>query len=261
MISTKHLVLVALCALPLTASAAPDSAGPKPAAPKRKGGKPRGLDRKAEAKKHIAAATKAHQAEMYDVALIELQAAYGLDPQPDLMYAIGQVQVKLNNCPEAIMSYEKFLESNPPQEPTDAANEAIKTCRDQIAAAQPPPPPPEPAPPPPPPPEHKKFYKDPIGDGLVVVGVGASVTGLVLYMGARSRLDDADGATTYAAAATIVEDAHSKRNIAAIVGGVGAVALSVGVWRWTRVGKSTESRVALVPHADGGAVVTWGGRF
>lgn len=241
----KQLAIVVLCALPLTAYA-----GPK---------------EKAEAKKHIDAATQAHQAGKYDVALTELQTAYTLDPQPDLMYAIGQVQVKLNNCPEAIQSYQKFLESKPGDEPAAAANEAIKTCQDQLAAAQPPPPPPPepvkpPPPPPPPKPTAKQFYQDPIGDGLVGVGVVAAVTGVIFYVSARGTLDDADKATTYAAQQSLVDDAHSKRTIAVVLGGVGVAALGVGVWRWMQVKSSGEQAVALVPRTDGG-MVAWTGRF
>lgn len=253
----KKLVLLLVCAVSLTASAAPRKGGGR--------GRPNkgAVNKKKEAKKHIDAATAAHEAEKYDVALVELQAAYEIDPQPDTMYAIGQVQVKLNNCPEAIMSYEKFLESNPGPEPAALANEKITTCREQLAAQQPPPPPPpDPQPlPPPPPPEGKAFYADPIGDGLVVVGVGASVVGVLFYMQARSSLADADTALTYADQRTIVEDARSKRNLAVIAGSVGVAAIGLGVWRWTSVGRSGEQhRVALVPRSDGG-MITWAGSF
>ena len=240
----KSLAIAVVCALPLAAYA-----GPK---------------EKAAAKKHIDAATEAHQAGKYDVALTELQTAYALDPQPDLMYAIGQVQVKLNNCPEAIQSYQKFLESKPGEEPAAAANEAIKTCQDQLAAAQPPPPPPpepvKPPPPPPPKPEPTQFYQDPLGDALVGVGVAAAVTGVIFYVGARGKLDDADKATTYAQQQTLVDDAHSKRTISLVLGGGGVAAIGVGGWRWMQVKTSGERAVALVPRTDGG-MLTWGGRF
>jgi tetratricopeptide (TPR) repeat protein len=252
----KHLAIVALCAFPLAAHAAPKRKG--------QGGKKQQKveAKKTEAKKHIAAATEAHQAEKYDVALTELQAAYDLDPQPDLLYAIGQVQVKLNNCPEAIMSYEKFLESKPATEPASAANEAITTCREQLAAQPPPPPPPDPVPQPAPPrpPESKPFYKDVLGDALVGVGVAAATGGVVFYLGARGKLDDAEKAATYAEHEKLVGEAKSQRNIAVLLGGVGVVAIGVGVWHWTRFGGGGEQRVALVPTTDGG-LVTWAGTF
>jgi tetratricopeptide (TPR) repeat protein len=249
----KHLLLVAaLCAVPSAALAGPSAKDKK------------------EAKKHIKAATQAHKQEKFDVALTELQAAYALDPQPDVLYAIGQVQVKLGNCPEAIMSYEQFLETTPAPEVADAANEAIRVCRDQLAAQQPPPQPPEanpqpvapPSPPPPPPaPEGKAFYSDVVGDVLVVGGAVAVVTGVSLYVSARGTIDDAEAAPTYAEQQSLVDDAHSKRMYAVIAGSVGVVAIGVGVWRFTRSGGGAEKpSVAVVPTTTGG-LVTFAGRF
>jgi len=248
----KHLLLLAaLCAVPSTAVAGPSA-----------------KDKKA-AKKHIKAATEAHKQEKFDVALTELQAAYALDPQPDMLYAIGQVQVKLGNCPEAIMSYEQFLETTPAPEVADAANEAIRVCRDQLAAQQPAPPPPETnpqpvAPPPPPPPpvaEGKAFYRDVLGDVLVVGGAVAVVTGVSLYVSARGTIDDAEAAPTYAEQQSLVDDAHSKRMYAVIAGSVGVVAIGVGVWRFTKGrGDAEKTSVAVVPTTTGG-LVTFAGRF
>jgi tetratricopeptide (TPR) repeat protein len=255
----KHLLLIAaLSAVPLTASAGPSA------------------KEKKAAKKHIKAATEAHQKEQFDVALTELQAAYALDPQPDLLYAIGQVQVKLGNCPEAIMSYEQFLETKPAPDVADAANEAIKVCRDQLAAQPPPPPPPDanpqpvappPAPPPAPASEGKAFYRDVVGDVLVVGGAVALVTGVSLYVSARGTIDDAENAPTYAEQQSLVDDAHSKRMYAVIAGSVGAVAIGVGVWRFTRSGGGSggnggaeKTSVAVVPTTTGG-LVTFAGRF
>ena len=239
----KHLVVVALIALPLVAFA-----GPK---------------EKKQAQNHIANATEAHQAGKYDVALTELQTAYSLDAQPDLLYAIGQVHVKLGRCDDAIASYEQFLATNPPAEPAAAATEAIDTCKAQLAAAQPPPPeptpPPEPAPPPPPPPEGKPFYTDVIGGALVGAGVVSLVVGGVMYGSAVSTLDDAEAAPTYGEHERLVDDARGKRNIGLVFGAVGVVALGVGVWRYVSY-SSEQSTVAVVPTTTGG-MVSWMGRF
>lgn len=248
----KHLLLIgALCAGPLTAMAGPSAKDKK------------------EAKKHIKAATAAHSKEQFDVALTELQAAYALDPQPDLLYAIGQVQVKLGNCPEAIMSYEQFIESKPAAEVADAANEAIRVCREQLAAQPPPPPPPDltpqPAPAPPPPatppaPEGKAFYSDVVGDVLVVGGAVGLVTGISLYVSARGTIDDAEQAPTYAEQQSLVDDAHGKRMYSVILGSVGVAAIGVGVWRFTKTRSTEKTSVALVPTTTGG-LVTFAGRF
>ena len=115
----KHLLVIALLALPVVAFA-----GPK---------------EKEQAQKHISKATEAHQAGKFDVALTELQAAYAIDPQPDLLYAIGQVHVKLGKCDDAVASYEKFLATKPPADAANSAKEAINTCKAQAQAPVPPP--------------------------------------------------------------------------------------------------------------------------
>jgi tetratricopeptide (TPR) repeat protein len=220
-----------------------------------------GPKEKAEAQKHIEKATQAHQGGKYDVALTELQAAYALDPQPDLLYAIGQVHVKLGKCDDAVASYEKFLATNPPAEPAAAATEAIETCK----AQSPPPPPPEPtpppapAPPPPPPaPEGKPFYTDKIGSALVGGGIVSLVVGVVFYSSAVSTLDDAEAATTYAEHEKLVDDAHMKRNLGVVFGAVGLAAVGVGVWHYTQY--RSEQAVTVTPTTSGG-MVTWKGRF
>jgi tetratricopeptide (TPR) repeat protein len=236
----KHLLVIALVALPLVALARPND--------------------KDRAQKHIAKATEAHQAGNYDVALAELQEAYALDPQPDLLYAIGQVYVKLGKCPEAVASYEKFLATNPPPEPTAATNEAIAACKSQMA----PPPPPEPTPAPqaPPPPvtrpEGRPFYTDVVGDALVGAGIASVMVSALLYSSALGTLDDAEAAMTYSEHQDLVDSAHTKRNIGVAVGAVGLAAISVGVWHYTKY--RSEQSVAVTPTASGG-MVSWMGRF
>jgi tetratricopeptide (TPR) repeat protein len=221
---------------------------------------------KEEAQKHIAKATEAHQASKFDVALTELEAAYALDPQPDLLYAIGQVHVKLNNCPVAISYYERFLETKPGPEPSTAANEAIKTCRDQLAAqpapvVEPTPTPviqPAPVAPTPAPAEPRKF--DAIGTTLVGLGVVSTIVGVVMYSGAISTLDDAEMAPTYQEHESMVDDAHSKRTLAVIFTAAGVTAIGVGAWHYLSFRKSESSKVAVVPNAHGG-MISWAGSF
>lgn len=244
----KHLVVVAaLVALPLVASA-----GPK---------------EKQEAQKHIAKATEAHQQSKFDVALMELEAAFALDPQPDLLYAIGQVHVKLSNCPVAISFYERFLETKPGPEPTAAANEAIANCRAQLAAQPPvaePQPEPEPQPQPqpeqPPPPKAEPRRFDAIGTTLVGLGVISSVVGVVMYSSAISTLDDAEAAPTYQEHERLVDDAEGKRTYAVVFGVAGVAAIGVGAWHYLRFRKAEQARVAVTPTSSGG-MVTWMGRF
>ncbi len=241
----KQLVLVAaLVALPLAAFA-----GPK---------------EKQAAQTHVAKATEAHQQGKYDVALTELETAYSLDAQPDLLYAIAQVHVKLDNCPVAISFYERFLDSKPAAEAATAATEAITTCRAtlaaQPAAMDPAPPQPmtEPAPAPPPAPRARRF--DAIGTTLVGLGVISTVVGVVMYSTAISTLDDAERTRTYQDHDDLVDDAHSKRTYAVVFGVAGVAAIGIGAWHYVRFRNAEQSRVAITPSTDGG-MVSWSGRF
>ena len=117
--------------------------------------------KQAKAKAHIAKAMKAHAKNNFSAALGELQAAYALDAQPDLLYAIGQVYVKLDRCGEAITTYQAYLATKPAPQAAADTEQAISTCKAKHDTAPPPPPPaavvaPEPPPPPeptPPPPQ------------------------------------------------------------------------------------------------------------
>lgn len=112
-----------------------------------------------DAKAHVQRAMQLHGEGKYAEALDELTQAYALDPQPDLLYAIAQVDVKLDHCSDAIAFYEKFLASRPKPGPAGAAREAISVCKKKLAEPKKPDPTPEPAvaePPPAPDPEETK---------------------------------------------------------------------------------------------------------
>jgi tetratricopeptide (TPR) repeat protein len=217
-----------------------------------------------EAKVHVDAATKLHGEGKYAEALVELEAAYKLDPQPPLLYAIAQVHVKLDRCAEAIPFYEKFLATNPEPGPAEATRQAIEVCKSRLPAAPEPTPEPEPAPEPvvaPPAPEGRSaWYADPLGGALVGGGVVAGVVGFVLYRSATSDLDAAESAATYQESQDLVDGAGSKRTYAAIAGGVGIALIAGGVIRYVTRDRGGESNVAIVP-ARGGGLVTWSGGF
>src|SRR4051812_36772760 len=65
-------------------------------------------DAAADSKAHVARATQAHKDGRFDDARAELEAAYGLTPRPDLLYALGQVHAKLGRCSDATAYYKRF---------------------------------------------------------------------------------------------------------------------------------------------------------
>jgi len=253
----RHLALLLVLVIPLRASADP----------------------KAEAKQHIDKAAEAHQTGDYATALTELNIAYTLDPKPELLYAIGQVHVKLGECAAAITFYERFLATHPKSQQADAANEAITVCKQQPpepAPAKPPEPTKietEPAPPrvaqvstpgsqpPSPPPQQRDagaFYKDTLGDLLVIGGVFAIAGGVYEYRSALNDLDLADASATYDQHSGFVADAQTKRMIAVALGAGGIALATAAVFRFRAHGR--RDAVAVAP-AHGGAMVTWTGSW
>jgi tetratricopeptide (TPR) repeat protein len=228
-------------------------------------------DAKADAKEHIAKASAAHDAGKLDVALAELNIAYTLDPQPDLLYAIAQVHVQLGQCPLAITFYKRFLATHPSDDAVAVVNEAIHTCETKPPPAiEAPPPEPVAAPPPQPAPiapapvaiavDQPAFYTDVIGDVLVGAGLVAGIAGVVEYASARSALGDADHASTYAASQSLVDSAHTRRDVSLGLGVGGAVLIGAGVVHYVLHRREAAGGVAIAP-AHGGGVVTWSGRF
>jgi tetratricopeptide (TPR) repeat protein len=248
---------------------------------------------KDEAAKHVTRSASFFQAGDYSHALEELQAAYLIDPQPGMLYSLGQINVKLGKCDDAVTWYRKFLDSKPAARPAQAAREAISACQKSAAQkppAEPPPPPPEPtpappappppptpapapAPPPPPPatpaaapsgpvdhtPSHRAWYADPVTDVLLGGGLAAGVAGALLYSSALSDYNRADAAATYSAHHAAIESGKSARTDALIAGGAG-VALIAGGILYRVVSAHDEPRVSVVATGRG-AAITWSGRW
>jgi hypothetical protein len=261
---------------------------------------PKGARKAKSVKLHMDRAAKAHKAKKFEVALTELEAAYAIDPQTKLLFAIAQVQAKLDRCDGAIENYEKFLASTKDKQQQTIVKQAIAACRTKLVAATPepeptpePPPPPveptvvdpaprsEPAPEPmpviddAPPPVRSPimgaadtprsrgatpWYKDVVGDALVIGGVASGALSVVMYLKAKGELDDAERATTLERYEQLVVDAHDHRTYAVIFAGAGVVLLGGGLLRYALHDDGESRGVALAP-TSGGAVVTWSGGF
>jgi tetratricopeptide (TPR) repeat protein len=232
-------------------------------------------DAKADAKDHIQRATAAHAAGHFDEALKELTLAYALDPNPELLFAIGQVHMKLGDCTSATTFYERFIATKPDAKEAAIAQKAIASCKDhpREAAVEPPKDEPkvepkvepktEPEPPPPPappPPQGRPWYRDTIGDVLVGLGVAAGAVAGIEYGRARTSRDDADVAPTYGDYQRLLDDSHDERNLAIGIGAGAGVLVVAGVIHYLVTGGPPEENVALVP-ARGGELVTWTTRF
>lgn len=231
---------------------------------------------KEEAGKHIEKATKAHSEEKYDVALVELEAAYKLDPDPELLYAIGQVHSKLGHCNEAASFYEKYQQTNKDPQVKAVIEQAIAACK---PTEPPPPPPPDPKLTDPPPgggttggvgptdpnpgggAEGAPWYRGKLPFFVAGGGVVVGLIGVLVYTDARSDLDAAEKAPTLDEYNSLVDDAKSKRNMSAVLIGGGVALVGTGVVLYMLRDKGHESRgVSVTPARDGG-MITWSGSF
>jgi tetratricopeptide (TPR) repeat protein len=222
-------------------------------------------DAKSEAKDRLDHAMKLYDDKQYNEALTELTTAYALDPRPELLYAIAQVQVALGNCPAATTFYKRFLDTKPDADSAAFAREAIATCAK--TPVEPPKEPPKEPPPPPkesPPPvasstTEEPWYGDYLGDGLVGGGVVLGVIGLLEYHSATSSRDNADGATDYASYQKAIDDAHGSRTIAVLAGIAGIGLVAGGVVHIVLHDRGSE-HVQVAP-TPGGGVVSFAARF
>jgi tetratricopeptide (TPR) repeat protein len=98
--------------------------------------------RKAEQTRRVEQATKARQDGRFEDARVELEGAYALDPQPDLLYALGQVYAKLGNCGEAITYYKRFIGTQKDLRVTNDVDREIAACRSVPPPVRKPPQPP-----------------------------------------------------------------------------------------------------------------------
>lgn len=234
-----------------------------------------GGDVKAEARAHIARATELHSASKFREALDELEKAYALDPEPPLLYAMGQVYVSLGECDQAITFYERFLASKPSAKSAALANEAIEVCKtnppvidvapaDEPAPAVAPRPVIDPVAPPPRTADSRParpWYADHVADALVATGVVAGVVSVVVYRGAVGDRERADATDSYETYASLIDRAHTKRAYA-IGFGVGGVALATaGVLHFVLRGRDGGGDGLQIQPTRSGGSVSWVGRF
>jgi len=219
-------------------------------------------DAAADAKAHVARATQAHKDGRFDDARVELEAAYALTPKPELLYALGQVHAKLGRCSDASAYFRRFAATQSDPQVGRVTDAAIAACK---PAAPPAAPPPAPAPanpaPASAPPDATAWYRDAIGDGLVLSGATALIVGLVEYRSAVSDLDAAEHTTSVSRYLQLVGEARDQRTTAVVLTGVGALLIGGGVAHYALRDRGAErSGVALAP-APGGGLVTYGGQF
>lgn len=178
---------------------------------------------KRDAKAHLDAAMKHFDAGRYHDAIVELDAAYAIEPANELLYARAQARRLAGECASALPLYEYFLSTSPPPDQARDAEVNIKRCRAAIsvgdvpqeAEAEGPEPPPEPELPPPPP------LRDAVGIAITATGAALTATGLALVLVAATH--------DYSGLTQTEFDEERKRMGGVYVGGFSALGLGLGL--------------------------------
>jgi len=231
-----------------------------------------------EAKHHVTRATELHKEGQFAQALLELKTAYALDPRPPLLFAMGQLHVRLGECSQAIAFYERFLATRPARDPAALATEAIETCRTAPPPAEPAPAPtivappapvtlttPEPAATPVAVPAMPRatpaWYENYLADALVVSGVVSGAAALLVLRSAHADRDAADTGLAYGAYEEQIAAARTKQTISIVLGVSSAALIAAGgVQLWLSSRGAGDHGVQIAP-ARGGGTVSWSGRF
>jgi hypothetical protein len=238
-----------------------------------------------EVQGHVDRGLALYEAKEYAAAAVELETAYALGQQRDVLYALAQAKRLAGDCRAAVPLYRKFLDANPPAREADLARKNVTRCEDakpdkdvHVTAPQAPSPaaPTLPAPSTPTGPSPSAtvegplhsteraeppkspavaWYKDVPGDMLLGGAViGAGVSGFFYFSG-RSQLEAARSASRYDDAQTHARGADRDRNVALVCGAAGGALLVSAILRFvlrdaTPTRRPTVSIAADSPEAD-----------
>lgn len=144
-----------------------------------------------EAREHFDRGMAAWLGEDYATAHSELELAYELEPAPQLLYALGQLERLQGRCDRAIERFNAYLGTHPSPEAAEDTRVNILRCRAQLPDN--PPPEPQPQPPRPDPPPRPGAKADALGISLTAIGVVAAGVGFGLVGGAFAERRRAQG--------------------------------------------------------------------
>jgi hypothetical protein len=183
-----------------------------------------------EAQQHLDLSVAAYKAGDFATASKEIEAAYAIDPKPQLLYTWAQAKRLGGHCAEAIDLYRRFAAASATDEQRTAAQTGISLCEKDLAK-KPEPTPVEPTPVDPPVDESPRWYHNKLAVGLGAGGVvmtGIGIGFLVGYARAKTRADEAVDRDAFVAA---IDDATTRRRVgfvATTIGlGLGAAAVYV----------------------------------
>lgn len=151
----------------------------------------------------------------------ELLAAYQLEPRPDLLFALGQVELNIGHYEKAIDYYERFIATHPAPDQVALAQQAIGAARARRAEKAPIVPPPRPPP-------HRTWDTEntgiaALGGTTLLVGVGLFVYGHRLGRDRSGKLSEYNDR---------LSQAELTQRIGVGCAAVGALAVGFALVRW-----------------------------
>ncbi len=181
-------------------------------------------------------ALAAFAARDYPAAIRDTEAGYAIDPRREFLFTEAQAKRLAGDCRGAVVLYQRFLTTAPPQVQVDATHIALARCAQELASRPPvvvvaPPAPAAPAPRPAPP----RWWRDPWGWSLAAAGVVGLGIGLGAFIAAQTARDDAGDETTLAGYQARWSTAESRRDVALVAASVGAAALAAAGVRFAIV--------------------------
>ena len=228
----------------------------------------------AAAKAAFTQGVTAYKAGDFTAASDALEKSFKLEADPETLFAWAQSERKLSHCDKAIPLYERLLTFDMPAANKSAISANLAECKTIIAATKAPPPPPvednKPAPtvaaeqqhadieprPVPKSTESRPWWKDPIGDGLVVVGLVGVGVGAGMLASASSlskQADDTSQTTNYFDYQKLRDDANSRSKLGFIATGAGGV-LVIGGVIWYATHRDSRRQVVGWLDATGGGL-------
>ncbi len=186
-----------------------------------------------DAKARYDAGMTLYRAHDYIAAVREFQAAYGLDPRREILFAQAQATRLSGDCGAALPLYERFLATKPPPQQVEATRIAVTRCAEVPRA-------PEPLAvmAPLPPPAKSRWYHDRLGGVLVGAGLAAIAAGTGLLMSAATLDRDARRSQhldDYGAARAKAVD-RQRLGVATTVAGALLVVGGTGRYLWISPG-------------------------
>ena len=236
----KWLAVAALLAGSLVAPSADAQTAPETGAETR----PETVDQ------HLARVRELYDKGDFARARDELLAAYKLEPRPELLFALGQVELNTGRFENAIDYYEQFLASGPAADQAALAQQAIGAARARLAEK----PRVVASPRPPRPPPHRAW--DGADTGILALGVIAVGSGAGVFAYGRQLAGDRSG--TLSAYNRRLSQAALTQWLGVGGAAAGLLAIAGAIVRWRVHLVDTELQPIAAPHTAG---ITWGARW